>query len=458
MLNNFLAYISENCLATGDEPVLAAVSGGIDSVVLADLLHKSKFRTGIVHCNFGLRGKDSDEDERFTEELAQRYGIPFFTRKFQTKDYAEKRGISIQMAARELRYNFFRETALKQGFSLIATGHNADDQIETFFLNLLRGSGVNGLRGIQPRKGNIIRPLLFANRQTIHDYAVSQNLTWREDKSNRENYYLRNRIRNELMPLLNKIMPGAGMQILKSMEFLGQAEKIIDQNLESLKTLAVREKSGKLFIDFKPVLESVAPETFIWKILEPFGFGSSTINNIIQSAHRQPGKVFYSHEYQLLADRNQWILSRKTDSVSYPEPVMIPKGQSEISGKVHLQLKEVEKTSAYTIPRATNIAALDAAMLKWPLVLRNWKKGDTFYPLGMNHRRLVSDFLTDLKIPRTDKERTLVIESAGNIIWVAGYRIDHRYRIKPSTQKILEIVLKGRPGSDVQPERAVKKD
>jgi tRNA(Ile)-lysidine synthase len=423
---------------------LLAVSGGVDSVVMTHLFIRAGIAVGMAHCNFQLRGPASDGDEDFVRDLAEEYGAPVDVAVFKTREEAERRGISVQMAARELRYDWMEELRQRLDFDRIATGHQLDDSVETVLYNFLKGTGLRGLHGIPLRRGPIIRPLLFATKAEILDYAKEHGLSYREDATNAEEIYARNKIRHQVLPVFRDLNPGFERTAAGNLGRLREAEYLFDWALERIRRELVREEEGRLHIDLEGLLLHYrAAPTILYEILKPFHFHSGQVPQILGSVGRQPGALFFSETHQLLVDRETLIIqSRLIDSqeklyyiAEQIDTVFLP------NGKLTLAWKE---GAPAVFPADPLRAVLDAGSLEFPLRLRHWRAGDHFYPLGMKgQRQKLQDFFTNLKIPRLDKDRIWLLENGdGRICWVIGYRPDERFKVVAETRRHLELAFK----------------
>ncbi|MFH0864751.1 MAG: tRNA lysidine(34) synthetase TilS [Bacteroidota bacterium] len=435
MRKQFQDYTNKEKLFSKDGKVLAAVSGGIDSVVMLHLLIAIGFKTGIAHCNFGLRGKESDADEKFVKTLAKKNNVPFYSVKLDTSGYASHKGISIQMAARELRYEWLEKIRKQKGYSVIAVAHHSDDAIETFFINLVRGTGIAGLHGIKPVSGKVIRPLLFTNRKDIENFAVKQKIKYREDSSNSSDKYLRNKIRHKLIPLLYELNPDAGNAVRTAIGRISNIENVYKAIVEKEKKRIVHHRNNIVFLNIKKLLALKYADAFLFECLNPFGFTGEAIKKINSSLNAEAGKKFYSSTHRLIKDR-QYLLVSSLENVPVPKEYRIAEKTKTISIPVKMKFSVSEFNTAFPISRKKNIATFDFDKLKFPLVLRTWKKGDFFYPFGMKGKKKLSDFFTDLKLSIIGKENIWLLCSGNDIVWVIGYRIDNRYRITDKTQKI----------------------
>jgi tRNA(Ile)-lysidine synthase len=437
----FAELIEKGELIKEDSSMLLAVSGGIDSVVMADLFHRNGLNFAIAHCNFQLRGKESDEDERFVERLAKKYSAVFFSSRFNTKQFSKANKLSTQEAARKLRYDWFAEVGERHGIDLIATAHHLNDSIETFFINLLRGTGIEGLKGIPAKNGNIIRPLILFSRQEIAAYAKKKKLKFREDSSNKEDKYLRNKIRIYLMPLLKKLNPSFEDTLVRTMRNLELPIDIFSR--EVLKTFSqLFEEENKSFTASISQIKTLPkPEQYLYFMLRPMNFNTETAAEALEP--HQSGKRFYSSTHVLTIDRDSLIIEEKTSLA--PEGGLIEEGQKNFTcNSIKLDFSYLLLTAPNNdkIPSDKNVHWLDAGLLKFPLHIRKWKSGDAFTPLGMKGRKKLSDFLIDAKMPLPDKEKTCVILSDKQIACILGQRIDDRFKVTDKTRKILCIEVK----------------
>ena len=443
MIQGFTSFIEEKHLFTLENRLLLTVSGGLDSVVMAELFRQSGYHFGIAHCNFQLRGEESDQDEEFVEELAKRYNVPFFTNRFLTTNYAKEQKISIQMAARELRYAWFEEVREQEGFDYIATAHHRDDQIETLFINLLRGTGIAGLHGIPMKKGALVRPLLFASREMIEHTAKAKQLTYREDSSNSSLKYTRNKIRHQLIPLLNSIQPDFAGNISSTINRISDTESILRPYIDKTRKRLVRKKKSQWLINVED-LEKLQPlQAWLYELLLPYGFNEATIHDLVSSLHGESGKSFLSSEYRIVKDRDNLILTKRSTTESLEDQVeyIIESDEKNCTQPIQLKFQSAVKTPDYQISGDKNRATLDKAKVSFPLTIRKWKPGDSFHPYGMNKRKKLSDFFIDEKISIPEKEKIWLLCSGSKIIWVIGHRIDHRYRVTSRTTDMLIVEL-----------------
>jgi tRNA(Ile)-lysidine synthase len=446
MLDKLREFIEKRMLCGKEDRILVTVSGGIDSVVLLDLLVRAGFDTGVAHCNFQLRGEESDGDARFTESLAEKYGLDFYKKKFRTRQVALEEGISIQMAARNLRYQWFEETRKRHGYNAIATAHNQDDVLETFFINLSRGTGIRGLTGIPAKAGHVIRPLLFASRASIREYAADHELTFREDSSNASDKYLRNRVRHRILPMLEEQNPSFRQSLIDTMAKLSETEGIFSREMNKLKESMVIINGDRVSIPIRELEKLDAKNTILYEILSDYNFGPSVIEDICQSLLAQPGKQFFSPTHRLVRDREELILTPLTEDE--PRRYYLELEEGQIFDPIDLEWVIIDNTENFRIPKDPNTACLDLDLLRFPLILRRWQKGDYFQPLGMQGMKKLSDFLIDEKVSRPDKEKVWLLASGQKILWVIGYRIDERFRITERTWQVL--MLRYSPGKRIK--------
>lgn len=438
MLGRLTHFIEEKQLFKPGQKVLLAISGGIDSMVLLHLFERSGFEYGIAHCNFNLRGSESDADEEFVKSQVLWHGVPAFFKSFETEEHAKVNGISIEMAARELRYAYFEDVRAQNAYDSIATAHHQDDMIETFFLNLSRKTGIKGLTGIKEKNGKLIRPLLFANREEIENYAAENYLEYRKDSSNDEVIFQRNFVRHNILPLFSEMNPTFKKNLLASIENLKDAENVYSKTVEHEIIKMVLIENGTTTIDLASMLESDFPKILLFEILSSFNFNSSVIDDVFQSLENDSGKQFFSKTHRAIKDREKLFVTQiaNHDNRIY----YIEQDDIELFEPFDIIIGKFRKEN-FNITKKPNVACLDAQKLQFPLLLRKWQRGDYFQPLGMENFKKVSDFFIDQKFPLHEKENTWLLCSGKNIVWIMGHRIDNRFKVTPKTQDVVEVTL-----------------
>lgn len=435
MLKQFLQFVNDNRLFDRSHSLLAAVSGGADSLVMLHLLAQGRFKVSVAHCNFKLRGAEADADEQFVSQLAEKYGMPFFSISFDTTAYADEHKISIEMAARELRYNWFAQLAAEHGFDRILTAHHLDDNVETMILNICRGTGINGLAGISIVNGSIVRPLLFASRQQIEDYAAANGLAFRTDATNLTDDYQRNIVRHRIVPVMRQINPTFDERMLKNFSNIKQAAHIYNWYIDKAKSEVLQTEGNRTIINIGMLMRQPFAEPVLYECVSEFGFNSSQAEQMMKIIGQKSGFTFSSATHKLLIDRNQIIVEPLEDDDFQPVSISQPQNLPDLG--ITLQLVPA---SDFQIDRRQSVACLDFDKLQFPLTLRRWQNGDSFYPLGMNRAKKLSDFFIDNKIDLFEKEKTLVLVSAGKIAWIVGMRPDNRFKVDEKTKQVLVIV------------------
>ncbi len=435
MLHRFHKYNTENGLFRPGDKLLVTVSGGVDSVVLCHLLTQSEHHFSIAHCNFGLRGAESDEDERFVEELAEELEVNIHLKKFDTHRLVKENGISVQMAARELRYEWFSSLAKQKGYTHILTAHHQNDLVETVLLNLVRGTGIAGLHGIKPKSGNLIRPLLFATKEEILLYARENNLRWREDSSNESVKYHRNLLRLEVIPLLKKINPNLENTLRQSVEKISAAETIFHNYVEGCRIDFMTRQERHILLDYSFLEDEAAPQLLLFELLRPFGFNYHQSGNILACLRGEPGKKFLSDSHILVKDRTTLIITEREEE-SGPSEILIEETCTSVLLPWTEQTLTIEQDNGFSDKEANSTAYLDFSKVHFPLKARPWQAGDSFHPLGMKGKKKVSDFLNDLKIPVNLKSNVTVVLSGDHIIWVAGLRISEPYKAEKNRKSL----------------------
>jgi len=436
----FRHYIEAHELAAPDDRILLTVSGGVDSMVMLSLFTRCGYRVGVAHCNFQLRGAESEEDEALVGRTAAELGVPFYNRRFETAAEMERTGESMEMAARRLRYAWFEELCREQGYDIVAVAHHADDSTETFFINLLRGTGLRGLTGISMQIGRIIRPLMFASRKEILEYAVANRIPFREDSSNRSTKYLRNKIRLGLVPRIREINPKFTALMQRNIARLTDAQRFIDHGIARIRSEAVVSENG---IDTIRVdrIDPAFPQGFVlYELLNStYGFKSDVIDALCQALHHgATGRRFYSREWVAAVDRGNVVVTRIPDDDDCA--VAVPEGAPRSycgNSVLYYEYRDIDTIENFGVPE--HIAQVDADKLRYPLTLRRWREGDWFVPFGMTGRKKVSDFLVDAKVSLPAKQRQFVLLSGDEIVWLVGRRIDDRYRLTSETENVLRI-------------------
>jgi len=436
LLHQFDSFAGTHNLLPDGSRILAAVSGGVDSVVLTHLLGQRKQAFGIVHCNFRLRGEESDGDEAFVVELAKNWGVPVFVQHFDTQKYAAEHGLSIQMAARELRYRWFETLLETQGFDGVATGHNLNDSVETTLLNFVRGTGLTGLGGIPVRNGHVVRPLLFATRATIQAYAETERLSWRDDSSNTDEHYTRNAIRRQVLPRLEALNPAFVENAAETLQHIRAADANLQHLLKNL--LEKTDDPGVFRLDKSRLEMLPALPDALFDLLQPFGFTADQTRQIA-AGWRQAGMVWHTPSgYRAIMDRDVLLLTNQQhDETALPvhaDDLMV---RTPDGGR--LLLTQTPVGAPY--PSEPDSVLVDAEILQFPLLLRRWRPGDVFQPLGMGgqHQKL-QDFFTNQKLSRLEKERIWVLENRDQrIVWIVGKRLDDRFKVRSETCKLLKL-------------------
>jgi tRNA(Ile)-lysidine synthase len=451
MLHAFLTYINEQKLFEPSEKVLLTVSGGKDSMAMLDLFcganrSDGRFQFAVAHCNFQLRGKDSDDDQIFVENLCKAKKVVFHTKTFETKTYAKKNKVSIEMAARTLRYEWFESIRQELNFDYIATAHHLNDSIETVLLNLTKGTGISGLKGISAKKGHIIRPMLFASRKEIDDYVTKKGLSWKEDSSNASNDYQRNLIRNEVVPLLKKINPNLDETFARNLERFHSLEADFRKNFNHFKTMVIREENGIFFLKIANIKQWQSANYYLEELLKEFDFNYFQSKEIFNSLDGLSGKMFYSENFTLLKDREDLVispplLSEQTKSII----ISLEESNKEMTfdyfdNIIKFTVLNIEEIDT-NFERNSAILFADFDKITFPITLRKWQEGDWFIPLGMNGKKKISDFLIDKKISLNRKKCIFLLTSQDATIWIINHRSDNRFKLTPTTKKVLKVEI-----------------
>lgn len=461
-LLTFSENISRKKLFTWNDLLIVAVSGGIDSTVLCDLLYVCGFKFHIAHCNFKLRDSESDRDENFVSELAKTYGVPIHIRHFETASFAEVNRISVQEAARKLRYEWFEALRMeiisqyrqksstgnksfpdKRCFML--TAHHLDDDIETMIFHFFQGSGINGLRGIPEKRDNIARPLLIFSRKEIVQYAKENSVGWVEDSSNSSVKYTRNFIRHELIPLAAKVIPGAEHNLAANLQRFKETEKLFQQAIDGYRKKLLVQKEGEWMIPVEKLRLCDPVRSILYELISPFGFTIGQTDEALRLMDSETGRWISSQSHRLLKNRNWLVISALKDEYFHDQ--VIEAGDISIQfdgGK--LKIEKLEKMPLLNNDSA--VAFIDEKKIRYPLILRKWKTGDYFYPLGMVKKKKLSRFFIDLKLSKNQKEKVYVIESDKRIVWVVGYRIDNRFKLTDQSESILRFEFFKKPSPE----------
>ncbi len=442
LLDKFKGYILANNLFQPEDRLLLAVSGGVDSVVLCELCRQAGHDFVIAHCNFQLRGAESDRDEAFVKSLAQKYGVEVLVKKFDTNQIATQEKKSIETAARDLRYQWFYELVSQstdQPIKFILTAHHADDNIETAVMNFFRGTGIAGVRGMLPKQGKIIRPLLFARRNELEDFVRKNQLAFVTDSTNAENNYTRNFFRNEIIPLVTKNFPEAEKNVLNNIQRFRETEIIYQQSIVQQRKKLLEQKGNEFHIPVLKLLKTATLATVVYEIIKDFNFTAHQTDEAIALLKSDTGKYIRSSTHRIIKNRHWLIIT--PNQTTEAQNILIEDGDQNISFEAGVL--QIEKHSTSSIQQSALIAQLDVAQIKFPLLLRKWKQGDYFYPLGMQKKKKLSRFFIDQKLSLTQKENAWVIEMDKKIIWVVGMRIDDRFKITGNTKQLLSLTFKG---------------
>jgi len=402
------------------------------------LMKKCNYSICLAHCNFHLREEESNRDEAFVRSWAKENGVELFVKEFDTFSYMKENKLSLEMAARDLRYQWFDSLLKEYGFSYLATAHHLDDSIETFFINLLRGTGIAGLHGIQAKNDKIIRPLLFATREEILSYAKENSISFVEDSTNSETKFTRNKIRHNLFPVLRELNPNFEFALKKDIEHLRDTEFVFRREIEKVKQEIIEKEKDVFKIRIEKLQELTPLNIYLYEILSEYGFNETNINDILLCLNENSGKQFFSKTHRLLKDR-QYIFIDKIKDESKNDFFLINQEQGSLIYPLRMQMEVMRDLKFVNISKSKNIAMLDFDLLKFPLVLRKWRQGDCFVPFGMKKEKKLSDYFTANKYSLIDKENQWILCSEEKIIWIVGERIDNRFRISNTTKNILKI-------------------
>lgn len=430
MLRRVEKYIEKNELLAPNSKVIVGLSGGADSMALLDILTLLGYRCIAAHCNFHLRGEESNRDAAFVKQWCKTTDIEFTSIDFDTEGYAADKKISIEMAARELRYHWFEIIRKQYNAHAIAVAHHKDDSIETVLLNLVRGTGIHGLTGIMPKNEYIVRPLLCLSRPEVESYLEERGIPHVLDSTNNEAIYVRNFLRLNIIPELEKLNPAVKDAISRTSDNIAEAEKVYNSAIEK----DIWQVFSEDKIDISELIKTASPQSVLFELLSPLGFQSSVIDDILNSLDGISGKVFYSNEYRLIKDR-EYLLLDKIGQEEQKDEILIDKTSQEITHPIHLNINL--KQNDNSIEKDANKLFADADKLTFPLVLRKWKQGDWFIPFGMKGRKKLSDYFSDQKFSLKDKEDCWILTSGDDIVWIVGERSDNRFRVTEETKNVL---------------------
>lgn len=420
------------------KPVVVGLSGGADSVALLDILHRLGYRCIAAHCNFGLRGEESQRDAAFACGRAAMWQVPFCRVDFDTQAYVAENKVSVEMACRTLRYDWFERVRLEYRAGCIAVAHHGDDSIETFFLNLIRGTGIAGLVGIRPVNGHVVRPLLCTNRQTVLGYLDACGLPYVTDSTNLEDVYMRNKIRLHVLPLLNSIRPGVPEAVLRSIGNLQEAERVYNEATRMQLRGMLDYKKGACFLNIERLLQSASPVSYLFEWLNPHGFAPTVCREILRSLNTpDSGKLFFAAGYRLIRDRADLILTAVPEGNRETDCYRIEKGEVSPLLPIRLSVSYLTRNDRFEMPRTPEYACFDVDKLQFPLTLRRWRPGDRFKPFGMKGYKKLSDYFSDRKYSILQKEQAWILCSGDEIVWLVGERGGDLPKVDDSTRSIL---------------------
>lgn len=432
MLKRLEKHLQKKFSFIKNKQLLIAVSGGIDSVVLTHLFHQLGYKCTLAHCNFNLRNKESDLDEEFVIELGKQLDMPVETIKFDTINYAEEKKISIQMAARKLRYDWFQQLIKKNNLNYVFTAHQKDDVLETFLINFTRGTGLDGLTGIPEINENILRPLLIFSREDVTNYAAENKIIWREDLSNSSTKYFRNKIRHTIVPILKELNPNLLKSFDNTLLNLKESQTLVKDRIRSLKNHVITyESDGSVKISITKILELNNPKAHLYELLKPYGFTSW--KDVINLLEAQSGKQIFTPSHRLIKNRDELILTTFTEESK--GNYLINEQTVCIDSPISLKFSRIAKMENLD----NKTACIDKNLLKYPLTVRKWEKGDYFYPIGMHGKKKLSKYFKDEKLSLLEKEKTWLLCSDNEIVWVIGKRLDNRYKTSDKTTNILKV-------------------
>ncbi len=435
MLDTFFKHIENNFPFLRQAKILIAVSGGIDSIVLTTLCNKLELDITLAHCNFNLRGKESDADEQFVLDYGNELDKEVFVEHFNTSEYAEKHKLSIQMAARELRYNWFEDLKEALLFDYVLTAHHADDSLETFIINLSRGTGIDGIKGIPAVNSSIVRPLLVFSREEIEAYALKNKIAWREDYSNNDTKYLRNKIRHEVVPVLKEVNPQFLSNFLKTQNHLYESTQIIENEIDRLQLVLFEKEAAVYKIKIAKLLELKPLKAYLYALFKDFDF--TQWNDVQDLLFAQSGKQLFSSTHRMIKDRDFLLVDSLEENVGDDRKIVITKENMVLDTPIHLTFKDVKEIEE----TGDHIIYVDKETLNFPLVVRKWKIGDYFYPYGLKGKKKISKFFKDEKLSLIAKEQQWLLCSEDDIMWIIKKRADNRFKITEKTTQVLKIQI-----------------
>ena len=440
MIDEFKKFIFENNIVKPGDRILLAVSGGIDSMVMAHLFHQQDYNIGIAHCNFSLRGSESDKDEELVRQFASDRDIPFYITRFETKSFAKKNRLSVQMAARDLRYNWFEEIRIKNGYDSVAIAHNLNDNIETLLINLTRGTGLTGMAGMKPVYNRIVRPLLFATRQDILEYRNQHKIIFREDRSNADTVYTRNKIRHLVIPVLKEINPSIEITLNETAERFSGFNEIVSEYISQLKNSISEEKDQFITFNISQLKTFLHNKAVLFELFKPYSITNALLTDLMKVIEGKTGGQIITETHRIIKNRKEIIVSG--EEIRKDILFKIKNEQEFCIFPGISSARNVRITDTFEIPSDPHIACIDSQKVIFPVTIRKWKAGDFFYPLGMKQKKKLSDYFIDNKYSIFDKENIFILESDGKIVWIIGDRIDDRFKITSSTKKGLLIKSK----------------
>lgn len=432
MKNQLQNHIHNNHPYLKGKKLLLAVSGGIDSMVLWHLFHQLEFDITVAHCNFNLRGVESDADEAFVKTTCEALKTPFYIQKFDTKQFASDYKLSIQLAARKLRYDWFSKLLLDQKLDYVLTAHHLDDEIETFLIHLTRGTGLEGLTGIPAKNGSVIRPLLQFTREQIETFAKENKIKWREDLSNASHKYLRNKLRHDVVPVLKNLNPSFMHSFQNTLDNLKQSQSLVDDASRIVYRKVVQEEQNQKKIDISELMQLKNYEAYLYQWLKPLGF--TAWKDIYALVEAQSGKQIFSEDYLVLKDRDYLIVSARNFQVN-EKTYMIEKDNLEVNIPLKISISKIDNISNLT----NTTIFVDEEKIIYPLIIRKWQEGDVFYPSGMHGKKKVSKYFKDEKFSLIDKENQWLLCSNDEIVWIINHRADQRFIANNNTKNILKL-------------------